>query len=197
MSPSTTESLRFIWRWRLRDFAKQGNLLWIAPLPKTAAEKAKQGDKLAFAPDGVHPYPETGHELYLQAIVRSLKPIAEASKVVGPHAIGTPLVIGNYEDARMVPIREARLSAGFVPLDLKTDDPFKYFATRLGTLYRGTHPGDTVTFKFSGTCAAIYDVIGPDSGQVVVTVDDQPPQSDLAIRHVLRLLSARRPADRQ
>ncbi len=85
-------------------------------------------------------------------------------------------MIGNYEDARMVPIQEAQLSAGFVPLDLKTDDAFKYFATRLSTLYRGAHPGDTISFKFRGTSAAIYDVIGPDSGQVVVTVDDQPPQ---------------------
>ncbi len=76
----------------------------------------------------------------------------------------------------MVPIQGARLSKGFVALDLKTESAFKYFATRLSSLYRGTHPGDTITFKFKGTSAAIYDVIGPDSGQVLVTLDDQPPR---------------------
>ncbi len=156
--------------------AKEGKLLWNSPLPKTDAEKTKLGDKLAFAADGVHPYPETGHELYLQAIIRSFKPISEASRTAAPHALKPPLVAGNYEDARMVPIQDARLSNGFVPLDLKTDGTFKYFGTRLGGLYRGAHPGDTITFRFQGTSAAIYDVIGPDSGQVTVTIDDKPPR---------------------
>jgi hypothetical protein len=156
--------------------AKEGKLLWTAPLPRSDAEKTRLGDKLAFAADGVHPYPETGHELYLQAIVRSFKSIADVSQAVAPHTLKSPLVTGNYEDARMVPIQEARLSNGFVSLDLKTDKTFKYFATRLSNLYRGAHPGDTITFKFKGTSAAIYDVIGPDSGQVLVTLDDSPPR---------------------
>ena len=36
------------------------------------------GSVLVFAPDSVHPHVETGHELYLQAIVRSLEPIKAA-----------------------------------------------------------------------------------------------------------------------
>jgi hypothetical protein len=38
------------------------------------------------------------------------------------------------------------------------------------------HPGDAVSFKFKGTSAAIYDVIGPSSGQVIVTLDNNPPR---------------------
>ena len=50
--------------------AKEGKLVWKAPLPKTDEEKKAIGDKFVFAPDGVHPHVETGHGLYLQSIVR-------------------------------------------------------------------------------------------------------------------------------
>ena len=59
--------------------AKAGKLLWKAKLPKTDEEKRAVGDKFVFAPDSVHPHAETGHELYLQAIVRSWDPITAAS----------------------------------------------------------------------------------------------------------------------
>jgi lysophospholipase L1-like esterase len=154
--------------------AKEGKLVWAAPLPRSDAERASLGDKLVFAPDGVHPYPETGHELYLQAIIRSMKPIVEASKAARPHALKAPLLVDNYEHAKLVPLTEATLSKGFVPLDPGTDDVARIFAARLNSLYRGTQPGDSITFKFKGTCAAIFDVIGPDTSQVKVTLDDQP-----------------------
>jgi hypothetical protein len=156
--------------------AKEGKLVWAAPLPRTEAEKTAMRDKLVFAADGVHPYPDSGHELYLHAVVRSFKPIAEASKAVSPHTLGLPLIATNFEHAKLIPITEATLSKAFEPVDLKTDDVFKHFGTRLKSLYRGTHPGDAFSFKFKGTCAAIYDVIGPSSSQVIVTLDDQPPQ---------------------
>lgn len=155
--------------------AKAGKLVWKAPLPKTDEEKAALGDKFVFAPDSVHPHPETGHELYLQAIQRSLPPIRSASGATGPHALGAPFVADNYENARLVSIGEATLSPGFVKLDPAKDSMAKGFS-RLKTLYRGAKPGDTITFKFKGTRAAIYDIVGPDCGQVIVTVDDQPPK---------------------
>jgi hypothetical protein len=156
--------------------AKEGKLVWAAPLPRTDAERASLGDRLVFAADGVHPYPETGHELYLQAIIRSMKPIADASKAPRPHAFKAPLLADNYEHAKMVAITEATLSKGFVPLDPLSDDVARTFAARLSPLYRGTRPGDSVTFKFKGTCASIFDVIGPDTSQVIVTLDQEPPR---------------------
>jgi hypothetical protein len=32
----------------------------------------------------------------------------------------------------------------------------------------------TINFKFKGTRCALYDIVGPDCGQVIVTLDDQP-----------------------
>jgi len=154
--------------------AKEGKLIWKAPLPKTDEEKAKVGDKMVFAADGVHPYPQTGHELYLQAVARSLEPIQAASKSKGPHALPEPLIATNYERAQLLPISDATLSKGFSPL---TDDFGKRWANRLSALHKAAAPGDVLSFKFKGTRCAIYDIIGPDCGQVVVTLDDQAPRT--------------------
>jgi len=143
--------------------AKEGTLLWKAKLPVSAEEKAALECKIVFAPDSVHPHVDTGHELYLQAIESSLPGVRAASKPPQPHALGAPLVVDNYETACMLPAAEAKLSAGFKALDPK--DPL---AARKG--------GETLSFKIRGTRAAIYNVVGPDVGQVTVTLDDKPPR---------------------
>jgi hypothetical protein len=156
--------------------AKEGKLLWKSPLPKTDDEKRAIGDKFVFAPDGTHPHVETGHELYLQAIVRSLEPIKSASKEPTTHTLPSPFIATNYENAKLLPISDATLSKGIALIDPAKDDFGKPWANRLPTLYRGTEPDESITFKFKGTRAAIYDVIGPASGQVIVTLDQQPPK---------------------
>jgi hypothetical protein len=156
--------------------AREGKLEWRAKLPKTDAEKQALGDKFVFAPDSVHPHPETGHELYLQAVVRSLDPIEQASAKPAAHVLAAPLDADNYERATLVPIRASMVSSGFRTLDLQTDAFGKRWAKRLASLYQALKPGEALTFRFKGTRCAIYDVIGPDSGQVMVTLDDQPPR---------------------
>jgi lysophospholipase L1-like esterase len=153
--------------------AREGRLIWRGKLPKDDAEKAALGTQFVFAPDSVHPHPETGHELYLAAIARSLGPIRQASGKPGAHSLGVPLVADNYERAQLVPISQATLSAGFTRLDPAEDGMAKRF-TRLKDLHRAAKPGETITFKFKGRRAAIYDLVGPDCGQVIVTIDDKP-----------------------
>jgi lysophospholipase L1-like esterase len=154
--------------------AKEGKLVWKAKLPKTDEEKQALGDKFVFAPDSVHPHVETGHELYLQAIVRSLDPIKAATKSPAAHALGAPFIATNYEQAKLLPITAATLTKGFTLLDPKTDDFGKRWANRMTTLHKGSTQGESITFQFKGTRCAIYDIIGPDCGQVIVTLDAQP-----------------------
>lgn len=156
--------------------ARAGKLVWKAPLPKTDEQRLALGDKVVFSPDSVHPHPETGHELYLQAVVRSLEPIKDASREPGPHPLPAPFTAANYEAARLLPISAATLSHGFMPLDPVTDDFGKRWATRMNSLHKAAQPGETIRFKFRGTRCAIYDIVGPDCGQVIVTLDDQPPK---------------------
>jgi lysophospholipase L1-like esterase len=154
--------------------ARSGKLIFTGPLPKTEEEKKAAGDKIVFSPDSVHPYPETGHELYLQAIVRSLPAIQAESKKPGPHLLGTPFTPDHYQQAQIVPIDKAVLSAGFQRLAPQSETS-RWFGNRLPALQRANKPGETIRFKFKGSRAAIYDLMGPDCGQVIVTLDDQPP----------------------
>lgn len=154
--------------------AKEGKLEWKARLPKTDEEKKKLEGKFVFAPDSVHPHVETGHELYLAAVVRSLDPIKAASKSPAPHPLAAPFIATNYEQAKLLPITAATLSPGFKQLDSKTDDFGKRWAKHMTILHKGSQPGDTITFKFKGPRCSIYDIVGPDCGQIIVTVDDQP-----------------------
>jgi len=157
--------------------AKEGRLLWRSPLPKTEAERVALGDKFVFAPDGVHPHESTGHELYLQAVVRSLPLIAKASGPAAPHGLPSPLAADNFERARLEPIGRARLSEGVAPADPAAHPLARGFAKRLPQMIPLTRPGQSFTFRFRGTHAAIYDVVGPAGGKVRVTLDGGTPRT--------------------
>ncbi|QOV88185.1 SGNH/GDSL hydrolase family protein [Humisphaera borealis] len=154
---------------------KDQKLIMKGTLPKTDEQKAAAGGKMVFSPDGVHPFPETGHELYLKAIIRSLPAIQKASGKPAKHELKAPLTADNYENAKMIPITKATLSEGVVALTPASNDIAKRFANRVSTLHKADQPGQTIAFKFKGTRAAIYDIIGPDCGQVTITIDDKPP----------------------
>jgi lysophospholipase L1-like esterase len=151
--------------------SKAGKVLWKAPLPKTPEEKSTLGDKIVFAPDSVHPHVETGHQMYLEAIVRSWSAIGQASGKPMKHELPAPLAAGNFEQAKLISIAAAKLSAGLAPLDPGKDAMAKSYANRLPALLRLTQPGQTIEFKFKGTHCAVYDIVGPAGGKVAVTLD--------------------------
>src|SRR6185436_16980689 len=57
-----------------------GKLIFRGRKPVTEEEKAALGDKVLFSDDAVHPFPDTGHQVYLEAIVRGLALIKPAGK---------------------------------------------------------------------------------------------------------------------
>jgi lysophospholipase L1-like esterase len=153
---------------------KAGKLVFKGELPKTIADKAALGDRIVFSPDAVHPYPNTGHQLYLEAVVRSMEKIRKAG-TPGPHPLPSPFVADNWESAMMVSLSRAKLSAGWERLDPAINAIAKRFGNRLPELWKASRPGETISFKFRGTTARIYDLLGPDCGQVIVKIDDREP----------------------
>ena len=79
------------------------------PHAKDRRRKTRIGDRVIFSPDGVHPYPDTGHELYLKAIVRGMDMMRTTGKP-GPHTLSDPLVADHWQAAKMVPLTQATLS---------------------------------------------------------------------------------------
>ena len=157
--------------------SKEGKVLWKSPLPKTPEEKATLADKVVFAPDSVHPHVETGHKMYLEAIVRSLPGISQASGKPMKHELPAPLVADNFERASLTSIAAAKLPAGVAPLDPTKDALAKSYTNRLPALVRLTQPGQAIEFKFKGTHCAVYDIVGPAGGKVAVTLDGGTPKA--------------------
>ena len=151
---------------------KDGKLIFKGALPKTDAERAALGDKIVFSPDAVHPFPETGHQIYLEVAVRAFEKLRALGQA-GPHPLKAPFVADNLEAAKLVPFDRARLGPGWRQLPA-TNRLVKAFGNRLPGLWCADQPGDAVEFRFRGTTAGFYDLLGPDCGQLHTSVDGGP-----------------------
>lgn len=129
---------------------------------------AKEG-KILFAKDGVHPA-LPGHEFYLKSIINGFTQMVDSKPVDHLDKLLTPFVADNMEKAKMVDIRPEMLSGTWIKL-ADSDGKVKAFSKRMGTIWYGHEPGDTMKFKFKGTYCQIYDLLGPDGGQMWITVD--------------------------
>jgi AcrR family transcriptional regulator len=136
---------------------------------KAAQEQAKQQGKMVFSSDGVHPFAETGHRLYTEAIIRSfgkMKGVGSAQA----HAMPNPFTADNNEAAKMIPLSRAKLSAGWRKLG-SDHSLARSFRQYMPEMYMADQAGESVSFQFRGTYAAFFDLLGPDCGQLQVKVD--------------------------
>ena len=128
--------------------------------------------KIPFSQDGVHPYVDTGHRLYTEAVMRSLPLIQQAGKTQGTHPLPEPLDPHNYQNTVMLPLNKANQSGPWTLLP--TDAGLgRQFSSRMGSLWKA-EPGAELAFRFKGSAAKIYDLVGPDCGKIEVTVDGKP-----------------------
>ncbi|MEY5025288.1 MAG: hypothetical protein RLZZ244_816 [Verrucomicrobiota bacterium] len=138
-------------------------------LNKTSPIAVDADGKIPFSLDGVHPYVDTGHRLYTEAVVRSLSLLRAPSEGASPRQIPAPLNAKNYEKTAMLPLDKAAMRGEWtrLPADQGLG---KQFGKRVDALWRGA-PGAELSFKFRGTTARMYDLVGPDCGKLEVTVD--------------------------
>jgi lysophospholipase L1-like esterase len=152
---------------------KEGTLIFKGEAPAKGTEPAP-GSPMLFSTDGVHPLPETGHVLYTEAIARSWVefekfPPATAIK----HALIEPLRADHWAAAKMVPITPAMLSGEWIKVDPAAEggELAKRFEKFLPAMWRASKAGDTLTFQFHGTVVGFFDLVGPDGGQLKVSLD--------------------------
>jgi len=139
-------------------------------LNESAALPTDEQGRILFSKDGVHPYLESGHVLYTQALARALKAM-QGVGTLGAHELIAPLSKENWENARKIVLDQASSMEGAVTkLDPKTDSVAKGFAGTLPALWK-FEDGATLRVKFRGTKISIYDLLGPDGAQLKVTVD--------------------------
>lgn len=148
---------------RVARLHSEGKLL-IAGTPEQAAAEGK----LLFSARGIWPS-DDANTIYAQAIIEALEQLSRAPRAV-PHHLPEPLDPGNYERATQVAISRDMLQGDW--RELGPDDPLRrQFAKHFDTIWFTNSPGAKLSFRFRGTAASLFDLMGPDTGVARVTVD--------------------------
>ena len=181
---------------RAAEMANRGELVWnkgdtqVKALAGKETEKDRPEDEsgpIVFLSDGAHPYRETGHRLYAEAVARGLDAIAAAKlPPVDRHTLPEPL------ESAMGTVRfyspEAAQEAGLVlkgagwrnDTTIQTswwkDRPsfYKFYESswRSG-------PGEaSMTFRFKGASVLFAPLYGPGTGAAEITVDGKSRRVD-------------------
>ena len=159
---------------RTAELARQGKLIYVPTKDAEGKDQPAPEGTILFSNDGVHPL-DAGHVIYTQVITDALKAMAEAPKP-GAHPLKDPMISDNWEDATLVPLDPGMLTPGWTKLNPK-EGLGRAFHDRLPELWQATQPGEKISFKFRGRAVKLYDILGPDGGQAICTLDGktQPP----------------------
>ena len=136
------------------------------------ADKQPANGAIWFSDDGCHPRDE-GHEVYLKLMAEALTQMKDGKPVDHKAKLAKAFVADNWEAAKMIPLDEKMLSGNWKALPAD-DGKQKAFGGQMGQIWTADQPGSKVHFKFKGSVAQLYDLLGPDGGQVTVTVDGKP-----------------------
>ena len=126
--------------------------------------------RIVFSNDGVHPV-EAGHEIYTDVIADAMRTWKDSSKPLDHTSkLATSFIDDHWQAAKIVGVSPDMLKGSWKKLP-GDSGLGKSFEKRLGVIWEASTPGDTLRFKFKGSSAALYDLLGPDGGQVTITVD--------------------------
>lgn len=151
---------------RLAQMAREGKLL-----VKATDEEAKQKPGVpVFSKDGVYTS-EAGNRLYATLIGEGFPPLL-ATGTPQAHELRRPLDPRNLEGALQLPITREMLTGDWecvTPAAVGASS----FANHFDSLWVTKTPGAKLSFKFTGTRAWLFDVFGPGTGRVKITIDGQ------------------------
>ncbi len=142
---------------------KQGKLVW-------KGDSLLVMDKIIFSADGVHPLKEGGN-LYAAAIARAFLQMKEINKPI-IHHLPAPLFYDNWEDAKMLdPMQLATFSGDWKKINPLDHDNLKSFSGWFPYLWMAEKPGASFSFSWEGTMFGIFDIGGPEVGQLEIELD--------------------------
>ncbi|WEK37692.1 MAG: SGNH/GDSL hydrolase family protein [Candidatus Pseudobacter hemicellulosilyticus] len=145
---------------------QEGALVW------KGDPKAADG-KIVFSTDGIHPLMEGGN-FYAAAVARGIKKINTTGNSAA-HLLPNPLIPDNWEDAGMyAPEEVADFSGEWTRLTTKDEAKIKGFNSWFPTIMKAATPGASLSFRFSGTMFGLFDIGGPEVGQLSIEVDGKP-----------------------
>jgi Lysophospholipase L1 and related esterases len=143
---------------------KNNQLLW-------KGTKEQAGKRLLFSTDGIHPLPEGGN-LYAQAIARAFIKLEKQSLPVVKKQLPAPLLADNWEDAGMYAAKDiAQFDGAWEKMELEKASPFYRYRPWFPYIMTSAKAGASFTFRFEGSAFGIFDIGGPEAGQLDIEVD--------------------------
>ncbi len=129
-------------------------------------------DKLLFSTDGIHPK-EAGGNLYAAAIARGLAKM-QLKNNAQLRVLPPPLYTDGWEHATMYePQNIATFDENWERLST-AGSHLKQFNGWFNTVMTANKAGASCTFYFEGDMFGVFDVGGPEVGQLSVWIDDRP-----------------------
>lgn len=130
-------------------------------------------DPLVFSEDGVHPFAETGHKIYAEAIKEHFQLLQKVGKPT-KHVLKKVLMPHNLEKATLLTLDKVEKSPGWHQVDSVVVG--KPFFSLLSSVIASDDTTDFLKIYFKGTAFGIADVMGPSSGQISIRIDNEPPR---------------------
>ena len=153
---------------RIAELARDGKLIVVPANDAAGKNQPAPAGVTTFSDDGVHPG-DAGHQIYTDVIANAVTEMKPTSKP-GAHELKAPFIADNWEGAKLVPLTPAMLSPGWKKLDA-TQGLGGAFHQFMPEMWEATQPGEKISFKFRGTAVKLYDILGPDGGQAIITLD--------------------------
>jgi len=153
---------------RTVQLQKEDKLIYVSPKDENGKPMPGPDGRMVFSDDGVHPL-DAAHQMYTDVItgaIREMEPLSQP----GPHELKAPFVADNWEAAHLEPLTPEMVTSGWRKLPAE-DNLQRAFGHFLPEIWQATQPGEKLHFKFKGSQVRLYDIVGPDGGQAIVTVD--------------------------
>ena len=129
----------------------------------------KDNDKtIVFTRDHTHPLSESGHPLYGYILTKYLDKMKNKSKPF-IHQLPQPFASNNWEKARMVNLSSQAKKGSWEKLTRENELSQK-FSKFMPLIYKAA-PGSSIQFTFTGKVLGIYDLMGPGTGMIMVSID--------------------------
>lgn len=148
----------------INKLIKDGKVVAVGKVVDKASGTDANG-KIVFTDDKTHPVNPTGHALYTEVIKRVIPVLQQVKSEEKP--LASPIFSNSWENAKT--------------LDLDNNVTFKGTWSKekaRAPHYRTSEAGASVTIKFKGSMVGFTDFVGPESGKVIIQIDDQKPTED-------------------
>lgn len=127
-----------------------------------------------FSVDGVHPLPETGHKIYTRVLARNLLQMRE-NAMAHRHALPRALEKKAWTHSGMISLaKHARFSGNWNTTDSVTKG--REYYQLLPEVYSTASADASVKVRFIGTRFGLADIMGPGTGAIEITIDNEPPR---------------------